>query len=84
MHETDGKIHGVFTFIIGKDPTYQKIEQGAWLSNSSYGTIHRVANDGAEKEIMRKTVSYCENKMTHLRIDTHGDNRIMQNLIDPW
>ncbi|WP_230406885.1 N-acetyltransferase [Blautia liquoris] len=80
-YETDGKIHGVFAFFIGQDPTYQRIEQGSWLSDTLYGTIHRVASDGAKNGIMQKTVSYCENKIPHIRIDTHEDNKIMQNLI---
>ena len=42
-------VYGVFAFIIGEDPTYRLIENGAWLS--------------------------------HLRIDTHRDNLIMQHIL---
>mgnify|MGYP002933455973 FL=1 len=42
----EGAIHGVFAFILGEDPTYRVIEQGAWLSDAPYGTIHAVASDG--------------------------------------
>lgn len=34
---------GVFVFIIGEDPTYRVIYQGAWRSEKEYGTIHRIA-----------------------------------------
>ena len=30
----EGEIHGVFAFILGEDPTYRVIEQGAWLSDA--------------------------------------------------
>ena len=39
----DGIIHGVFAFIIGEDPTYKVIENGGWLNEHIYGTIHRIA-----------------------------------------
>lgn len=45
LREADA-IHGVFAFILGEDPTYRVIEQGAWLSDAPYGTIHAVASDG--------------------------------------
>ena len=33
------KVVGVFVFIIGEDPTYRVIYQGAWRSETEYGTI---------------------------------------------
>lgn len=78
----DGEnIHGAFAFIIGDDPTYAKIEQGQWLSDNEYGTIHRVASDGTLHGLMGIIVEFCSGKITHLRIDTHEDNKIMQHLI---
>ena len=78
----DGEnIHGAFAFIIGDDPTYAKIEQGQWLSDKEYGTIHRVASDGTLHGLMGIIVEFCSGKITHLRIDTHEDNKIMQHLI---
>lgn len=43
-------IFGVFAFIIGKDPTYEYIENGSWLNDDLYGTIHRIAGSGEKKE----------------------------------
>ena len=35
-------IHGVFAFIIGEDETYQKIEDGEWLCDETYGTVRKI------------------------------------------
>lgn len=74
-------VYGVFAFIIGEDDTYRRIEDGAWLSDAPYGTIHRIAGNGTKKGILAEAVSYCESKIPHLRIDTHQDNLIMQHLV---
>lgn len=79
LHE--GKICGVFAFIIGEEPTYKKIE-GAWKSSEPYGTIHRLASSGAVKGIFQTCLSYCETKISNIRIDTHRDNKTMQHLIE--
>ena len=79
--KNDGGIYGVFAFIIGEDPTYLKIDNGAWLSDTLYGTIHRIAGNGTQKGIFAEAVSYCESKIPHLRIDTHDANHLMQHLI---
>lgn len=79
--EEKERVCGVFFFAIGPDETYARIEQGEWLSDSEYGTIHRVAGDGTVRGILRQAVSYCERCIRHLRIDTHEDNRIMQRAI---
>lgn len=77
----EGEIHGVFAFILGEDPTYRVIEQGAWLSDAPYGTIHAVASDGQIHGLLSRIVTYCEQTTPHLRIDTHRDNAIMQHVI---
>lgn len=79
--EKDNVIHGVFALIIGKDPTYERIEHGGWLSDAEYGTLHRVAGDGAVQGIFAAAAAFCEEKIGHLRIDTHEDNKVMQHLI---
>ncbi len=80
--EEDGAVHGVFAFIIGDDPTYQTIEQGSWLVGGAYGTIHRIAGDGQVHGLLRQAVDFCWERIPHLRIDTHADNRVMQHLIE--
>lgn len=74
-------IHAVFAFIIGADKTYAYIEDGNWPNNNPYGTIHRIASDGSVKGILKTAVDYCLTKIPSLRIDTHADNKIMQNAV---
>lgn len=81
VYENEGAIHGVFAFIIGNDPTYELIEQGVWLSDSLYGTLHRVASDGSEHGFLGKCLEFCEQQISHIRIDTHEDNVVMQKAI---
>jgi len=75
------QILGVFTFIIGVDETYKYIE-GAWLNDEPYGTIHRIASNNIEKKIFETCLSFCERKISNIRIDTHNDNKIMQHVIE--
>ena len=79
--EEDGHIYGAFAFIIGDDETYRIIEDGAWRSDATYGTIHRIASSGERKGLMHVCMEYCLERMDYLRIDTHHDNKIMQHLI---
>ena len=51
------------------------------MSDSPYGTIHRVASDGRANGFMKRTIDFCSRITPHLRIDTHGNNGIMQHLI---
>jgi len=78
----NGVIYGVFAFMIGADPTYADIEQGAWLNDEPYGTIHRVAGDGRVKGTFHHCVEFCRQQAANLRIDTHKDNLTMQHLIE--
>lgn len=77
---SDESIHGVFAFLLGEDPTYARIYDGAWHSNEPYGTIHRIAGDGSGG-IFHACVSYCGHVIGHLRIDTHHDNAVMQKAV---
>lgn len=79
--EEKNRIVGAFSFIIGEDPTYQVIEDGAWHSDALYGTIHRVASDGTTKGVARACFDFCIGEIPCLRIDTHRDNLTMQAAI---
>lgn len=76
----DHVIHGVFYFYIGSDPTYGIIEDGQWRSDMPYGTIHRIAGDGSGG-VLAAAVAFGKQKINHLRIDTHEDNKIMQRAV---
>lgn len=80
----DDRIVGTFFFQYGEDiePTYRTIEDGGWRDDSAYGVIHRLAGDGSVKGIGKFCVDWAFEKCGHLRVDTHGDNRVMQNLLE--
>lgn len=84
--DVNGVIEAVFAYIEGIDPTYGRIENGAWRSNGRYGTIHRIASAGRMKGVASKCFTWCENEarahgLGSLRVDTHNDNRIMQHVV---
>ena len=74
-----GKIAMAFVFIMGDDPTYSRIENGQWLNNLPYGTIHRLGSNGKHHGILKICVDFCMKKVDNLRFDTHADNSIMQH-----
>lgn len=78
-----GNVIGTFYYIEGKDiePTYINIEDGAWIDDSAYGVIHRLASDGSEKGIGKFCIDWAFNQCNHLRVDTHTDNKVMQSLL---
>ena len=75
-------IHGVFALFEGADPTYVHIENGAWLNDEPYVTIHRLAGDGTVHGLFQCVVDYCKNLYRNIRVDTHADNQTMQRLIE--
>ena len=77
----DGQVHGVFVLIVGEDPTYAAIEDGAWLDDEPYGTIHRIAGDGQLRGVFAAAIDYSLGVIGNLRIDTHADNAIMHHAI---
>jgi RimJ/RimL family protein N-acetyltransferase len=73
-------IHGVFAWFMDPDPTYAYIEDGTWLDDSSYGTIHRIAADGSGGTFAA-VLNYVTKQNSHIRIDTHEDNKVMQHVL---
>lgn len=78
----EGDIHFVFAFILGDDPAYSYIENGNWISDEPYGTIHRIASDGTVSGVLKTTVDYCRNTISNIRIDTHEKNKTMQHVAE--
>jgi len=78
-----GKVIGTFFFIHGPDidPSYRSISDGNWLDDSPYGVVHRIASDGSEKGVGAFCLNWAYGQCGHLRIDTHGANTVMQNLV---
>ena len=77
----NNEIAGTFYYIVGEEPTYLNIYEGSWLNNDSYGVIHRIASSGKQKGIAETCINWCLEKCRNLRIDTHRDNKVMQNIL---
>ena len=76
----DQGIHGVFAYFTEPDPTYFYIEDGAWLDESPYGTIHRIAGDGSGG-VFSAALDFATQQNPHVRIDTHEDNKVMRHIL---
>ena len=74
--------HGVSALFTGDEPTYQHIENGQWLNDDEYVTVHRIAGNGKVKGIFRCAIDYCKGMSDNIRIDTHEKNEIMKKLIE--
>ena len=77
-------VHGVFALVFGADPTYAVIEEGSWLNDAPYATIHRIAADGERPGAFGRSIAFCRSRCGNLRIDTHHDNRTMQHLVEKY
>ncbi len=77
------EILGVFFFEHGHriDPTYGKIDDGAWIGDDDYGVVHRIASGTRQKGVGAFCIEWAYQQCGHLRMDTHGDNVPMQNLL---
>ncbi|MBR4396591.1 MAG: hypothetical protein IKS93_01915 [Methanobrevibacter sp.] len=78
----DECVHGVFALFDNIEPTYQYIEDGQWLNDESYVTVHRIASDGKVHGIFKCVADYCKSISDNIRIDTHENNSIMQKQIE--
>ena len=78
----ESEIHGVFALVEGTEPTYEYIENGEWLNEDSYVTIHRIAGDGQVHGIFQCAADFCKGLFSNIRIDTHENNIIMQRQIE--
>ena len=80
--DEEGIIHAAFVFAFGEDPTYALIEEGGWTSSEPYGTIHRLGSDGVMGGVFARCLEFCKGSITHIRADTHRDNKTMQHLLE--
>lgn len=87
--EENGIILGTTALSFDGEDTYEKIYEGQWLSNGSYGVIHRIAVNrnvkvkGIGTEIIKKSEEICLDKgIRNIKIDTHEDNITMQRLLE--
>ena len=81
--EDAGRIVGYFAFLASPEPTYSKIYEGEWLDDAqSYHVIHRIASYPDVHGVFHDIMDFCFSHDANIRIDTHEDNRIMQNNIE--
>ena len=80
-HLAAPRIVAYFALLPSPEPTYDIID-GAWLTDEPYGVIHRMASYPDIHGIFSTIIDYAASRYTHLRIDTHRDNRIMRHLIE--
>lgn len=77
------RVVGTFYFEHGHDidPTYRTIEDGAWIGNDTYSVVHRIASDHSVRGIGTACLEWAFEQHGHVRIDTHEDNTVFQNLL---
>ena len=80
LEDEDG-IQASFVFYCGIGPCYNKIYDGEWLNDEPYGVIHRIATRGLKKHMADIILDYCSSKIDNIRMDTHNDNKPMQNFM---
>ena len=80
--EEDGETVAVFVLFFGDEPTYAIIEDGAWLNDGPYGTLHRIASNGKTRGVLQAVLAYCESVQPNMRVDTHETNLAMQHILE--
>lgn len=76
--EDGGEIIATLQFRIGREPCYNDIYEGAWISDAPYAVIHRIAVKHHGKGIADFCFEECFHRHENLKIDTHRDNTPMQ------
>jgi RimJ/RimL family protein N-acetyltransferase len=79
--DSHNSVVGVFCFVRGNDATYDRIYGGQWLNDEPYGVIHRLAGKKGSNGIAASCLRWCFEQCNNIRIDTHRDNIIMQNIL---
>ena len=74
-------ILGVFYFAKEVDPTYITIYDGAWMNESEYAVVHRIASAGKAKGVGSFCMKWAYEQFPNVKIDTHKDNVVMQNML---
>lgn len=75
------QIAAVFYFAKEKDVTYTKVYEGKWLNDDEYAVVHRVASAGIVKGAGSFCMNWASGQCENLKIDTHKDNYVMQNML---
>ncbi len=87
--EKDGNVIGTAVLSLRNEPTYDVIYEGQWLTQDTYGVIHRIGihNDCKGQGIAAKFVEEIENMcikegISAVRVDTHEMNKSMRRMVE--
>ena len=87
--ENMGAVQGYFAMLRDPEPTYARIEGGAWLTDGAYLTVHRVAmsdemrGQGGAAEAMQYVIAQAlRTGVPAVRIDTHQGNTRMRKFLE--
>lgn len=74
---------GTFALVPGEEPTYNYIDHGRWIDEQTpYSTLHRMAALSGTHGIADIAFRYVKEQASHLRVDTHHDNRPMRHILE--
>lgn len=89
VYELHNQVIGTMALILDKDVDYDIIEDGQWLNDEAYLTIHRIAiknkfkNSGVALNMMDQAFHYAlQHHRYNVRIDTHPDNKAMCRFLE--
>lgn len=77
-------ICGAFVLMSEKEPTYDYIEDGRWLNEKPYATLHRIASSGEVRGMFGQCLDFARRSFDNIRVDTHHDNHTMQHLAEKY
>ena len=70
------------------EPAYDDLTGGKWLTDGQFAVVHRLCVSeifvgmGFAKQFMSAAEAMAAERVKSFRIDTHPDNKIMQNLVE--
>lgn len=76
----DERILAQFAVCEGAEPTYARIEDGRWLDDDPYVTVHRLASSGLRSHCGRACLEWTVEQYGNVRVDTHPDNAAMNHV----
>ena len=80
--EQKGNIIATFYYANEMEETYANISAGGWQNDASYGVVHRITSDGTVRGTAAHCLDWALRQCGNLKIDTHRDNTIMQQLLE--
>lgn len=85
----EGEAIGYFALSFEGEDSYRELFDGTWTLDDAYAVIHRLCilssykGKGLSKQCFKQIeLLVLEHQFHYIRVDTHPDNFIMQNLLD--